>query len=149
MSDWTAIDPWTLVRVWQPGDGLTCAQSKRSNKIPCGEPVAVVKTLSNNGCRVGTPDPVMVAYRGEHQTSDITITRVVCLRHVASLVDSKLGAASDYDYERQALEELAQRYWDQFQAIKDRLYRELIDARFSVLPSELRSRVAALVGADQ
>ncbi|ORA25202.1 hypothetical protein BST13_33320 [Mycobacterium aquaticum] len=86
----------------------------------------------------------MTAYRG-HQTSDITITRVVCLRHVASLFDANLGAAGDKTVESRALEELAQRYWDQYQEIRERLANELVEARFSALPTELRARVVELV----
>lgn len=146
MSDnWSAVDAWTLIRAWQPGDGLACTQGKRTNRIPCGEPVAVVKSLINNGCRVGTPDQVMSAYRGGHESSDITITRVVCLRHMATLFDSNLGLTGDKDVEKRALEELAQRYWDQYSEIKTRLIDELTEARFSVLPAELRSKVIELI----
>ncbi|QSM02548.1 hypothetical protein PROPHIGD57-2_18 [Mycobacterium phage prophiGD57-2] len=92
----------------------------------------------------------MVAYRGGEQSrGDITITRVLCLRHVAKLFDSELGAAGDSSVEKKALEELAQRYWDQYQEIQQRLADELVEARFSVLPSGLRGKVIALVQAGE
>lgn len=87
----------------------------------------------------------MSAYRGGHESSDITITRVVCLRHVASLFDSQLGLTGEKTVEKRALEELAQRYWDQYCEIQERLVSELVEARYAVLPVELRSKVIELV----
>lgn len=117
----------TLVRTWSPGDGISCSASAHNKRIPCGAPVAVVRQV-----RVGEP-------RGAAPRS--SITRVYCIRHLAKLFD--VAPTADNEVERQALEELAQRYWDQYQEIRQRLADELLERRFAGLPNGLREQVVA------
>ncbi|OBK09049.1 hypothetical protein A5639_12010 [Mycolicibacterium conceptionense] len=56
-----------------------------------------------------------------------------------------MGTAAESEIEQQASEELAKRYWDQYQEILSRLKDELLEARFSALPEGLRAKVIDLV----
>ncbi len=119
-----------LVRAWEPGDGVRCSSAPYNGKVACGEPVAVVKDVLPGGAERNQPE---------------VINRVMCLRHLAKCFDPEVGTSADAEVERAALEELAQRYWDQYQKIRDRLTDELLSARFSALPNDLRSKVIAQV----
>lgn len=146
MSDWYALGPLSLIRIWEPGDGMRCTLQGNS-RCNCGEPVAVIKDAnSGSGCRsVKTIDPVMAGYI-PNMVADklITYTRVVCLRHLAARFDSDLGSAAERNADQLALEELAKRYWDQYESIRNRMHAEIIEARFSSLPNELRDKVIAI-----
>lgn len=120
------------VRAWCPGDGLGCSSAGYNSKHPCSEPVAVVKEV--------LIQPSSSSYRYERQT----INRTLCLRHLAKHFDSDLGIKVENLIEKRAAEELAQRYWDQYQAIRARMSDEILQARFSMLPEALRDRVVAL-----
>ncbi|MEX7474240.1 hypothetical protein AB4Z39_31590 [Mycobacterium adipatum] len=139
MSDWYSAgfkyrwnDPEfeILVRAWEPGDGMNCGSASYNKRVACGEPVAVVKHV-----RVDNK-----AGRYDRQT----ISRVCCIRHLAKFFDSEVSPSVDAEVEKQALEELAQRYWDQYQTIRNRRVNELLEKRFSALPNGLRERVIAV-----
>lgn len=119
-----------FVRVWEPGDGLRCSSAGYNRRIPCGEPAAVLK---------------QVLQQVPSKNCSQSVTRVLCLRHLASEFDPQLGTPAEHDVERKALEELASRYWDQFFEIKNRMQNELLQERFSALPNDLRDSVIALV----
>lgn len=122
-----------LVRVWEPGDGIRCSAAGYNGRFPCGEPVAVVKDVMGR-----TP--------GKSEAG--TINRVFCLRHVAKSFCAEVGTGAEAATERAALEELAQRYWDQYQEIHTRISNELLEARFSALPTDLRIKVIDIVRAE-
>lgn len=130
-------EPWSevLVRAWEPGDGMSCAASAHNKKIVCGEPVAVVRVARINQEKTGRWDRTVV-------------TRVVCIRHLAKYFDDEVSSTTDVEVERQALEELAQRYWDQYQQIRDRRRNELLEKRYSALPNGLREKVIAIATGD-
>ncbi|WP_131806194.1 hypothetical protein [Mycolicibacterium conceptionense] len=83
--------------------------------------------------------------RGYGSRSPEVINRVACLRHLAKSFEPKVGTAAESEIEQQASEELAKRYWDQYQEILSRLKDELLEARFSALPEGLRAKVIDLV----
>lgn len=119
-----------LVRAWEPGDGMRCHASSHNKSISCGEPVAVVRQERCDG----------KSGRWERQS----ITRVSCIRHLAKFFDAEVSLVVDAEVEKQALEELAQRYWDQYQTIRERRVNELLEKRFSALPNGLREKVVAI-----
>lgn len=123
----------TFVRAWEPGDGLRCSCSNYQRKTPCGEPVAVIKD-------------VLLGQAGKWEKQ--SVTRVLCLRHLANQFADGVGTQAEGNVERKALEELAERYWDQFQHIQQRLTDELLEARFSCLPNGLRERVIEIAKQD-
>lgn len=120
-----------LVRAWEPGDGMLCHASSHNKRISCGEPVAVVKMARLNKDRTGRWDRIVY-------------TRVACIRHLAKFFDGEVSPTVDVELERQSLEELAQRYWDQYQKIRERRLGELLEKRYAALPNGLRERVIAL-----
>lgn len=119
-----------LVRAWEPGDGMTCHAAAHNARFECGEPVALMRHVRVDG-QTG---------RWVHQS----VTRVCCIRHLAKLFDGELSPTVDAEVEKQALEELAQRYWDQYQAIRDRRVNALLEKRFGALPNGLREKVVAI-----
>ncbi|MDH6199246.1 hypothetical protein M2272_005914 [Mycobacterium frederiksbergense] len=127
---WNDPEYEVLVRAWEPGDGIACGSAAYNKRIACSEPVAVVRQERIDG-KTG---------RYERQS----ITRVCCIRHLAKLFDAEVSPAVDAEVEKQSLEELAQRYWDQYQQIRERRVSDLLEKRFAALPNGLREKVVAL-----
>ncbi|OHU51460.1 hypothetical protein BKG82_22965 [Mycobacteroides chelonae] len=73
------------------------------------------------------------------------INRVFCLRHLANSFGEDVGVSAENDIERKALEEIAKRYWDEYQVVVSRMRDELLEARFAALPKDLRDKVIKIV----
>lgn len=125
----------TLVRAWRPGDGMRCASAGYQKAHPCTSPVAVVK------------DVLLTAPSRYDKT---VINRVVCIRHLSTIFGSKPAAVEERDTDRAALEQLAQRHWDEFSQILTDMRDALLRDRLSALPEELRDQVIeAMTAADE
>lgn len=117
-----------LVRAWQPGDGITCYAAGYQKKNPCPAPVAMVKDLFIQ----------KLGYSGRQ-----TITRIVCIRHLSEAFGAASVPLQEQAIERAALEELAQRHWDEYQAILSDQRARQLRGRLAALPEELREQVIA------
>lgn len=118
----------TLVRAWEPGDGVSCSHAGVQRREPCGPPVAVVETVEPPS-----------EYRREKR-----IRRVICPGHLAGLITkgawapAKIRAAA----EREAQEVVLTAHWDEYQSE----YRSRLDAAKSAqlaqIPEGLREILA-------
>lgn len=135
-GDWFSAglteDPWTtrevVVRAWEPGDGLRCSAAGYQSRHPCGPPIAVMRERYVAGERLRARDKT-------------TITRVLCIRHLAKKFAPDLGAQAERDLDNKAAEKLAQAHWDEYQQILINAREDLLTDRLSALPSELRDKV--------
>lgn len=122
-----------LVRAWRPGDGLNCSAAGYQKKHPCPPPVAVVK------------DALVASHLNGHQP---VVTRVVYIRHLAAAFGAGAAPQQEQATEKSALEALAQRHWDEYQAILADQRAQLLRSQLSMLPDELRDQVMTAMESD-
>lgn len=121
------------IRAWEPGDGLACRGSKQAKRIPCGAPVALVRSV--------TRDPA--GYRNTR-----TVHSVYCERHVVEIVRRQLGdanwlgVASTQDTIRQAEETVLAAHWDEYQEAVRTILAQQRDKYLGQLPEWLREQMA-------
>lgn len=121
-----------FVRVWTPGDGLTCFASGYQRRNSCLAPVAVVKE---------------VLIRNDGYRERATVSRVVCIRHLAQKFGADPAPVQEQAVNQAALEELAQRHWTEYSDILSEARTRLMQERLAVLPEDLRDRVIEVMTA--
>jgi len=136
MSEWLATSighKWqTVVRAWEPGDGLRCAFTSRC-KEPCDIPVALVREEY-----IGPTSGV--GSKSFNQPS--TITRTVCLRHLAAEFTPDIGGTkAEREIEQNCAEIVIRNHWDEYQDEMVSYRRRLFEDRVAGLPKDLRERV--------
>ncbi len=111
-----------LVRVWNPGDGVSCAHSAYQKREPCGPPAAVVENVEFKFVAGG--------YRSEYGVRRRT-QRTVCAEHLAGrIVKLQSGDTQGArcrainDATKRATEELVAKHWKRYQG----LYRKHLDS---------------------
>ena len=141
-AEWFALPTATVngapveaeIRAWVPGDGLACRSSAQAKKIPCGPPIAVVRTH-------------------KRRYPDTRPTRsVYCAFHVSEIVRRQLG---DADWSgttttqatiRKAEETVLAAHWDEYQSALSALAAEQKQRYLRVLPEWLRAGFEAAEG---
>lgn len=123
------------IRSWEPGDGLMCRSASYQKRIPCGAPVAVVRTKK--------------VRRSPYSRDDVTrSTSVYCEKHVSELVRRQVGDAdwigngSTQRSVRKAEETVIAAHFAEYQEALDRIIAEQKDKYLSLLPEWLRDGFA-------
>lgn len=128
----------TLVRAWNPGDGVRCAHASYQKREACGPPVAVLETVQ---FRFGNG-----GYKPEYGVRKRTV-RVVCAEHLAGRVvnintrGQQSRSKAIADAVKKATDELVTKYWKQYQT----LYRKHLDSEIADLLSSVPEPLKALV----
>lgn len=140
MSDLTEPQPeWrdrnerrrTVIRAWEPGDGLECSYANRSARhFPCGPPVGLVT--------VHTREVVGAAVSGWWRYK--ATSRAVCAHHLPGVASpGELRQAA----EKAALERLATNHWDEYRDCLDKEVRDRRAAAIDVADEKLRALLLA------
>lgn len=132
------------IRAWRPGDGLSCRGAQQAKRVPCGPPVAVVRSEKKD-----------TRYSGLEPRSRVrVVTSIYCERHTAELIrvqvgDSDwLGNSSVPQSIRKAEETVLAAHWDEYQAALSSILSEQKDKYLSKLPEWLRERFESLTVAS-
>lgn len=143
-QDWFAMpsepfyrDTPTEIRIWEAGDGLMCT-ARKSNKTPCGRPVAVQRSMH--------------AASGAMPAS--TRTRVICAHHLAELVthrtrDKFHGASIKTAADKVAREAVIANHWDEYQEAYKNAVDEAQNSALSLLPETLREVARQSIETDE
>lgn len=122
------------IRAWRPGDGMSCRGAQAAKRVPCGPPVAVIRSEKKD-----------TRYAGYEAQSRVRfITSVYCERHTAELVRvqvgdaDRLGNSSLQQSVRKAEETVLSAHWDEYQAALAEVIAEQKETYLSKLPDWLR-----------
>jgi hypothetical protein len=107
------------LRVWKPGDGLTCSfASRASRNRPCGPPVAVRHVVSH---------PTSIRPRQHRE--------VICAYHLS---DQCSPGGLSLEAETAAREKVIVAHWDEYQTAVREFMAPLVEAMIGNLPEELK-----------
>lgn len=119
----------TVLRPWEPGDGLHCTFSSRASRNrPCGRPVAVRVSKYSNVHRRNVPR-----------------NTVVCSYHLSEQVrpgDLSLRA------ETAAREKVLAEHWDEYQAAIREYMQPAVEQMIGALSDELKALVLQALAED-
>lgn len=122
------------IRAWRPGDGMSCRGAQQAKRIPCGAPVAVVRSEKKD-----------TRYSGYEAKSRVrAVTSVYCERHAAEIVRvhvgdaDRLGTGSTQQSVRKAEETVLAAHWDEYQSALASIIAAQKERYLSLLPDWLR-----------
>ncbi|SLI88098.1 Uncharacterised protein [Mycobacteroides abscessus subsp. massiliense] len=134
-----------LVRVWTPGDGVSCAHSAYQKREPCGPPVAVVENVEFKFGAGG--------YRPEYGVRRRT-QRTVCAEHLAGRIVKLSGGGTQgarslaiNDATKKATEELVAKHWKQYQGLYRKHLESARDELLGSIPDPLKTLICEAMDA--
>jgi hypothetical protein len=110
------------IRVWKPGDGLTCSHTRKASRYrPCGPPVAVQEVCSH-----------------PQSSKPHNHREILCAYHLST--EMSPGALVAHA-ERMAKEEVVVAHWDEYQAAVERYVKPKMEELIGDLPDNLKIMV--------